>query len=63
MHPDASSICGYPTALTKVHGEVILVSKAARDRIGDYYSWTEAEPMAVKGKSEPVRTFIPSAVK
>jgi adenylate cyclase len=58
---DAVNLAARIEALTKVHGEVILVSKAARDRIGDFYSWTEAEPMAVKGKTEPVRTFIPAS--
>ncbi len=56
---DAVNLASRIEALTKVHGVVILVSKATRDRIGDFYAWTEAAPMAVKGKSEPVRTFIP----
>lgn len=58
---DAVNLASRIEGLTKVHGVVCLVSKASRDRIGDVYAWTEAAPMEVKGKSEPVRTFIPSA--
>ncbi len=57
---DAVNLASRIESLTKVHGAVILVSKATRDLVGDAYSWTEAEPVTVKGKSEPVRTFIPS---
>lgn len=58
---DAVNLASRIEGLTKVHGVVALVSKATRDRAGDAYAWTEAAPMEVKGKSEPVRTFIPSA--
>jgi adenylate cyclase len=56
---DAVNLASRIEGLTKVHGVVTLVSKATRDRVGDFYSWTEAAPMSVKGKAEPVRTFIP----
>jgi adenylate cyclase len=56
---DAVNLASRIEGLTKVHGVVTLVSKATRDRAGDAHAWTEAEPMAVKGKSEPVRTFVP----
>ena len=58
---DAVNLASRIEGLTKVHGVVTLVSKATRDRIGDDFSWTEAAPMLVKGKSEAVHTFIPSA--
>ncbi len=58
---DAVNLASRIEGLTKVHGVVTLVSQATRDRVGDAYAWTEAAPMAVKGKSEPVRTFIPAA--
>ncbi|MDD5301685.1 MAG: adenylate/guanylate cyclase domain-containing protein [Elusimicrobia bacterium] len=56
---DAVNLASRIEGLTKVHGVVTLVSKATRDRVGDALSWTEAEPATVKGKSEPVRTFVP----
>ena len=58
---DAVNLASRIEGLTKVHGVVALVSQATRDRVGDAYAWTEAAPMPVKGKSEPVRTFIPGA--
>jgi len=58
---DAVNLASRIEALTKVHGVTLLVSKATRDRIGEAYSWSEAAPVSVKGKSEPVRTFIPAA--
>ncbi len=56
---DAVNLASRIESLTKVHGVVTLVSKATRDRAGEALGWTEAAPMAVKGKSEPVRTFFP----
>jgi len=58
---DAVNLASRIEGLTKIHGVAALVSKATRDRVGDAYSWTEAAPMDVKGQSEPVRTYIPSA--
>ena len=58
---DAVNLASRIEGLTKVHGVAMLVSKSTRDRIGDAYSWTEAAPVSVKGKTEPVRTFIPGA--
>jgi adenylate cyclase len=57
---DAVNLASRIEGLTKVHGVVTLVSKATRDRAGDALSWTEAAPVSVKGKSEPVRTFVPA---
>ena len=56
---DAVNLASRIEGLTKVHGVVTLVSKATRDLAGDGFHWTEAEPVPVKGKSEPVRTFTP----
>lgn len=59
---DAVNLASRIEGLTKTHGVATLVSKATRDLAGDAYAWTEAAPMEVKGKSEPVRTFIPAAL-
>lgn len=56
---DAVNLASRIEGLTKVHGVGTLVSKATRDLAGDALLWTEAEPVSVKGKSEPVRTFVP----
>jgi class 3 adenylate cyclase len=39
------------------------VPQATRDLAADHFSWTAAPPMAVKGKSQPVPTFVPSPVR
>ncbi len=57
---DAVNLASRIEGLTKVHGVVTLVSKATRDRAGESVTWTEAAPVTVKGKSEPVRTYVPS---
>ena len=45
--------------LTKVHGVQVLVSKETKDIAGAEFTWDEAPAVAVKGKSEPVKTFVP----
>ncbi len=47
-------------ALTKEHGVPILVSQATRDKSGEAFLWKAVAPVAVKGKAEPVGTFVPS---
>ncbi|TBR20347.1 adenylate/guanylate cyclase domain-containing protein, partial [bacterium] len=58
---DAVNLASRIEGLTKVHGVVALASQATRDRVGDAYAWAEAEAVPVKGKTGPVRTFVPSA--
>ena len=60
---DAVNLASRIEGLTKVHGCAALVSKATRDLAGDGFDWAEAEPMAVKGKTDPVRTFVPALKK
>jgi adenylate cyclase len=45
--------------LTKRHGAPLLVSREIRDRCTASYDWTQAEPVKVKGKQEPVETYVP----
>jgi class 3 adenylate cyclase len=47
-------------ALTKQLGSAILVSQATRDGAGSRFEWKPAAPMSVKGKAEPVQTFVPA---
>ncbi|MCC6737701.1 MAG: adenylate/guanylate cyclase domain-containing protein [Planctomycetia bacterium] len=48
-------------SLTKEHGVPMLVSQATRERCGESFAWRAVAPVPVKGKSEPVGTFVPSA--
>jgi adenylate cyclase len=45
--------------LTKVHGVQVLVSEQTRNMARAGFAWDEAPAVAVKGKSEPVKTFVP----
>jgi adenylate cyclase len=56
---DAVNLASRIEGLTKTHGAVILASDATRIAAGEAFQWKEAPPVSVKGKSEPVRTFIP----
>ncbi len=56
---DAVNLASRIEGLTKTHGAVVLASDATRAAAGDGFEWKEAPPVVVKGKSEPVRTFIP----
>jgi adenylate cyclase len=58
---DAVNLASRIEALTKVHQATVLVSRETRDRVGAAVcEFTEAPPAMVKGKRDPVRTFIPS---
>lgn len=48
-------------SLTKEHGVPMLVSQATREKCGESFSWRAVAPVPVKGKAEPVGTFVPSA--
>ena len=60
---DAVNLASRIEGLTKVHGVATLASQTTRDRAGDAFEWTEAAPVAVKGKTDPVRTFVPRAAE
>jgi adenylate cyclase len=56
---DTVNLASRIESLTKTLGELLLVSKTTRDQVGDAFDWIEAAPISVKGKSEPVATYIP----
>jgi adenylate cyclase len=56
---DAVNLASRIEGLTKQLGEVVLVSRETRERVGDLFDWTEPPPVSVKGKAEPVVTFAP----
>jgi class 3 adenylate cyclase len=57
---DAVNLASRIEGLTKEHGVTVLASDETRARAGDGFRWTSAPAISVKGKSEPVRTWIPA---
>jgi class 3 adenylate cyclase len=49
--------------LTKSHGVPLLVSSATAEQAGARFSFAPASPLPVKGKAEPVATFVPSDLR
>jgi adenylate cyclase len=58
---DTVNVASRIEGLTKTAGTPVLISATTRDRVGDLYHWTVFEPMAVRGKAEPLALFAPIA--
>jgi class 3 adenylate cyclase len=56
---DSVNLASRIESLTKEVGTPLLVSQATRDVAGPTFSWAAAAPMLVKGKPQPVLTFVP----
>ncbi|AKT40352.1 adenylate/guanylate cyclase domain-containing protein [Chondromyces crocatus] len=56
---DAVNLASRIEGLTKVHDADVLVSESTRARCRSRFGWKETPPVTVKGKSTPVRTFMP----
>jgi adenylate cyclase len=56
---DAVNLASRIEGLTKRHGQSLLVSRATRDLCGESFRWEEAPAVEVKGKRDPVVTFVP----
>lgn len=56
---DAVNLASRIEGLTKEHQSAVLVSEATRKMAGDAFSWRAAPAVPVKGKSEPVPTYVP----
>lgn len=56
---DAVNTCSRIEGLTKQHGAQVLVSQATRDLCAERFRFKEAPPVTVRGKSEPVATWVP----
>lgn len=56
---DTVNLASRIESLTKIHDTTILVSEETRRRLGDQFTFRDAPPIAVKGKTEPVATFTP----
>lgn len=57
---DTVNVAARIEQLTKVHGAPILVSEETRQQAGAAFRYTAAEPVRVKGKSEPLQTYVPA---
>ncbi len=57
---DAVNLASRIEGLTKKVGTAMLVSEATRARCGEDFDFAAASPLPVAGKTEPVRTFVPS---
>ncbi|MGV3622153.1 MAG: adenylate/guanylate cyclase domain-containing protein [Archangium sp.] len=54
---DAVNTASRIEGLTKTVGTSLLISEATHGRLADVTKWRATEPLPVKGKTEPVRTF------
>ena len=57
---DAVNLASRIEGLTKVHNESILISEQTRLQAGNSFTYKDAPPVPVKGKSKPVQTFVPA---
>ena len=58
---DAVNTASRIEGLTKTVGTQLLISEATHGRLEGEGEWHPTEPLPVKGKSEPLRTFKPTA--
>jgi len=58
---DTVNVASRIEALTKEHGAPVLAPEETRRSAGGGFAWTEAPAVAVRGKTEPVKTFVPAA--
>ncbi len=56
---DTVNVAARIEALTKVHGVGALASEQTRRLAGDGFAWVAAPIVPIRGKSEPIATFIP----
>jgi len=57
---DAVNLASRIEGLTKLQKVVVLASRETKDHVGDDgIAWDALPPLPVKGKAEPVHTFVP----
>jgi adenylate cyclase len=56
---DAVNLASRVEGLTKQHGVPVLITAATRERLDGEFVFEPAPPVPVKGKSDPVATFVP----
>ncbi len=57
---DTVNVAARIEQLTKVHGAPILVSEETRQHAGAAFHYMAAAPVRVKGKAEPLQTYVPA---
>ena len=57
---DTVNVASRVEGLTKQLGVSVLVSEQTRQRVGNAFAWDVMPAVEVKGKVEPLRTFVPS---
>jgi adenylate cyclase len=57
---DAVNVAARIESLTKERGVVVLATAPTREAAGDGFHWMEMPPVQVKGRQQPVVTWIPS---
>ncbi len=58
---DTVNLASRIEGLTKQHGVPVLASAVTREHAGARFTWRETPAVAVKGKAEPVKTFVPAS--
>lgn len=58
---DAVNTASRIEGLTKTVGTALLISEATHTRLPENGAWRATEPLPVKGKAEPLRTFTPGS--
>ena len=57
---DAVNVAARIEELTKSYGFEVLASEATRARAADAFAWREAAATTLRGKTDPMRTYVPS---
>lgn len=57
---DTVNLASRIEGLTKIQNVAILVTESTREQAGNSFGWEGLDPIAVRGKAEPIRTFIPT---
>jgi len=58
---DTVNVASRLETLTKILGQMLVVSQSTRERVGDAWHWTEVPDISIKGKKDPISVFIPRA--
>jgi adenylate cyclase len=58
---DTVNVASRTEELTKAIGVPILVSEETRRRVGDGIAFTAAEPVRVRGRTQPLQSYVPRA--
>jgi adenylate cyclase len=57
---DTVNVAARTEELTKSVGAPILVSEETRRRVGDAIAFTAAEPVRIRGRTQPLQSFMPA---